>query len=175
MGKAGLNCTGSKHLQTVFHKYKAEFEEAAKLDEKSLKDARQEAAPPPPVTQNSSFSHILTQQSIKVKKLEQHLPIMETKQVLGNIHKKKHVMQSAVLPDPHLFDSSDPSGLPAAWHSDSVDTMGRPQVQAQLLAGGHRPVEVHQQTDHTPETQAAPPSGGDFQDCSVQVPDGQGD
>ena len=81
MGKAGLNCTGSKNLQAVFHKYKAEFEEAAKLDEKSLKNERQEAAPPPPVTQNSAFSHILTQQSSKVKKLEQHLPIMETKQV----------------------------------------------------------------------------------------------
>ena len=38
MGKAGLNCTGSNHLQEMFHKYKAEFEEAAKLVKKSLKD-----------------------------------------------------------------------------------------------------------------------------------------
>ena len=81
MGKAGLNCTGSKNLQAVFHKYKAEFEEAAKLDEKSLKDERQEAAPPPPDKQTSVLSSFLNQQSMEVKKLEQHLPLMETTQV----------------------------------------------------------------------------------------------
>ena len=81
MGKAGLNCTGSKHLQKVFHKYKAEFEEAAKLDEKSLKDERQETAPPPPDKQTSVLSSFLNQQSMEVKKLEQHLPLMETTQV----------------------------------------------------------------------------------------------
>ena len=79
-GKAGLNCTGSKHLQEVFYKYKAEFEEAAKLDAKSLKNETPETAPPPPDTMPSAFSNFLNQ-PVKVKKLEQHLPIMVEQQV----------------------------------------------------------------------------------------------
>ena len=81
IGKAGLNCTGSKHLLEVFHKHKAEFEAAAKLDAKSLKDERPETAPPPLTTMPSAFSNFLNQPD-KVKKLEQHLPIMVDIQVL---------------------------------------------------------------------------------------------
>ena len=81
IGKAGLNCTGSKHLLEVFHKHKAEFEAAAKLDAKSLKDERPETAPPPLTTMPSAFSNFLNQPD-KVKKLEQHLPIMVDIQVV---------------------------------------------------------------------------------------------
>ena len=77
-GKAGLNCTGSKHMQEVFHKYKAEFEAAAKLDAKSLKNETPETAPPPPETMPSLLSNF---QPVEVKKLEQHLPIMVEQQV----------------------------------------------------------------------------------------------
>ena len=82
-GKAGLNCAGSKHMQEVFHKYKAEFEAAAKLDAKSLKDETPETAPPPPDTMPSAFANFLNQPvEVEVKKLEQHLPIMVEQQVL---------------------------------------------------------------------------------------------
>ena len=81
IGKAGLNCTGSKHLLEVFHKYKAEFEVAAKLDAKSLKDERPETAPPPRTTRPSVFSNFLNQ-PVEVKKLEQHIPIMVDRQVV---------------------------------------------------------------------------------------------
>ena len=78
-GKAGLNCTGSKHMQEVFHKHKAEFEAAAKLDAKSLKNETPETAPPPPDTMPSALSNF---QPVELKKLEQHLPIMVEQQVL---------------------------------------------------------------------------------------------
>ena len=81
IGMAGLNCTGSKHLLEVFHKHKAEFEAAAKLDAKSLKDERPETAPPPLTTMPSAFSNFLNQPD-EVKKLEQHLPIMVDIQVV---------------------------------------------------------------------------------------------
>ena len=79
-GKAGLNCTGSKHLQNVFFKYRSEFEAAAKLDEKSLRNETPETAPPPPKTMPCAFSNFLNKPP-KPKKLEQHLPIMESQQV----------------------------------------------------------------------------------------------
>ena len=77
-GKAELNCAGSKHMQAVFHKYKAEFEAAAKLDAKSLKNETPETAPPPPTTMPSALSNF---QPVELKKLEQHLPIMVEQQV----------------------------------------------------------------------------------------------
>ena len=83
--------------------------------------------------------------------------------------------QSALFLDSHLFVSPDPPGPAAAGHSDPVDTMGRPPAQAKLLARGYHPLGDNQQPERTPETQAAPPGRGDPQDCSVQVPDGQGD
>ena len=89
-GKAGLNCTGSKHMQEVFHKYKAEFEAAAKLDEKSLKDETPETAPPPPETMPSAFANFLNQPvEVEVKRLEQHLPIMIEQQVLNRYFNRK--------------------------------------------------------------------------------------
>ena len=89
IGKAGLNCTGSKHLLEVFDKHKAEFEAAAKLDAKSLKDERPETAPPPLTTMPSALSNFLNQPE-KVKKLEQHLPIMVDKQLLEYLHPMIH-------------------------------------------------------------------------------------
>ena len=59
-------------MQEVFHKYKAEFEAAAKLDAKSLKNDTPETAPPSPDTMPSLLSNF---QPVEVKKLEQHLPI----------------------------------------------------------------------------------------------------
>ena len=85
IGKAGLNCTGSKHLLEVFDKHKAEFEAAAKLDAKSLKDERPETAPPPLTTMPSALSNFLNQPE-EVKKLEQHLPIMVDHQLLECLH-----------------------------------------------------------------------------------------
>ena len=88
-GKAELNCAGSKHMQEVFHKYKAEFEAAAKLDAKSLKNETPETAPPPPDTMPSAFANFLNQPvEVEVKKLEQHLPIMIEQQVDLEILKK---------------------------------------------------------------------------------------
>ena len=113
-GKAGLNCSGSKHLQEVFQKHKAEFEAAAKLDKKSLKDETLEVAPPPPKTQMSAFLKLNTE----VKKLEQHLPIMETQELMDYLYPLIHMeVQERGILNTRIY-WRDESYRPSFWPED---------------------------------------------------------